>query len=153
LHRRSRSEPRLPAVHLDPLFWRRDWSRVADQDSERALADAVAGEQWILDGNFLGFDGNDARFARADTVIFLHLPRRTCLRRVLWRLVGDRDRSRSDLPAGARESFDRSLLRWIWRYPRTDRPRVLEILDALPPHVEVRRLRSRADVRRYLATL
>jgi adenylate kinase family enzyme len=143
----------LPVVHLDRLFWRADWTPVPEHEARRALAHAIAGERWILDGNFLDFDGHDARFARADTVVFLDLPRRTCLRRVLWRRVRDRRGTRPDLPQGGGESLDVSLLRWIWGYPRTDRPRVLRILAGLGSKVESHHLRSAADVRRYLATL
>jgi adenylate kinase family enzyme len=102
----------------------------------------VAGDRWILDGNFLQQGADDPRFARADTVFFLDLPRRTCLRRVLWRLVRDRWRSRPDLPDGASEGFDLALLSWIWRYPHADRPRVLRLLEQLPDGVEVHHVRS-----------
>jgi adenylate kinase family enzyme len=140
----------LPVVHLDPLFWAAEWKPAPRDDAVRKLETAVAGDRWILDGNFLEHDG---RFARADTVVFLDLPRATCIWRVFKRLVRDRQRRRPDLPEGAREGFDPSLLRWIWRYPRTDRPRVLELLARLVRSIAVHHLRSRADVRRFLATL
>ena len=144
----------LPVVHLDVLFWRPGWTPATREEARSDFAAAIGGERWILDGNFLVESGHDdARFDRADTVIFLDLPRSTCLWRVLKRLVRDRRRSRPDLPEGCSEGFDLSLLRWIWRYPRTDRPRVLGILARLEPGVEVRHLRSRSDVRGYLETL
>ena len=65
----------------------------------------------------------------------------------------DGGRDRPDLPEGSREGFDLSLLRWIRRYPTTDRPRVLAILSRLGPHVAVHRLHSRADVERFLQAL
>jgi adenylate kinase family enzyme len=141
----------LPVVHLDVLFWRPEWTPAPREEARRALAQAIAGERWILDGNFL--DAGDARFERADAVIFLDLPRARCLWRVLWRLVRDRRRSRPDLPPGCSEGFDLELLRWIWRYPRADRPRVLELLAGLDPRVEVRRVCSRSEVRSYLESL
>jgi adenylate kinase family enzyme len=132
----------LPVVYLDRLFWGANWTQVPREHAERALGEAVGGDRWILDGNFLGSGLDDPRFERVDTVFFLDLPRRTCLRRVLWRLVRERRRSRADLPEGAREGFDWPLLRWIWRYPRVDRPQVLELLGSLPPEVEVHHVRS-----------
>jgi adenylate kinase family enzyme len=86
-------------------------------------------------------------------VVFLDLRRPICLWRVLWRLVRDRRRTRPDLPEGCGEGFDLELLRWIWRYPRDDRPRVLALLARLDGRADVRHLRSRADVRRYLDTV
>jgi adenylate kinase family enzyme len=138
----------LPVVHLDRIFWREEWKPAPRDEARRELEAVVAGERWILDGNFL--DAGDARFERADTVIFLDLPRRTCLRRALWRLVRDRSRTRPDLPD--HEGFDLPFVRWIWRYPHEDRPRVLALLDSVSG-ADIRRLRSPREVRRYVATL
>jgi adenylate kinase family enzyme len=133
----------IPVVHLDTLFWAPGWRPAPESEARAALERVVAGERWILDGNFLA---DDSRFARADTVVFLDLPRRVCFRRVLVRLVRDRRRSRPDLPEGCREGLDLGLLWWIWRYPRTDRPRVLALLRSLPAGTRVLHLRSHAHV-------
>jgi adenylate kinase family enzyme len=144
----------LPVVFLDPLFWREGWTPAPTDEARRELAGAIAGDRWILDGNFLGPEGtSDARFERADTVVFLDLPRTLCLWRVLSRRVRDRSRSRPDLPKGSREGFDLDLLVWIWRYRAVDRPRVLGLLAQLDDRVAVHHLRSRADVRRFLDRL
>jgi adenylate kinase family enzyme len=141
----------LPVVHLDVLFWRQGWAPAPRETALMDLDAAIARERWILDGNFL--DAGRARFDRAETVVFLDLSRARCLWRVLKRLLRDRRRRRPDLPEGCFEGFDLEFLRWIWRYPRTDRPQVLRLLAGLNPRVDVRRLRSPADIRRYLATL
>jgi adenylate kinase family enzyme len=135
----------LPVVHLDQIFWGPGWTARPADEAQPELAEAVTAERWILDGNFLTRLGSE-RLARADSVVFLDLPRRTCLRRALWRLICGEQRA--DLPAGCSESLDLPFLRWIWRYPRDDRPRVLEFLIGLD--AEVHRLRSPRDVRRYL---
>src|SRR5207245_1270390 len=140
----------LPVVHLDVLFWRPGWTPAPREEARAAFAAAIAEEGWILDGNFLTVENAYARFDRADTVIFLDLPRATCLWRVLKRFVRERRRSRPDLPEGCPEGLELSFLRWIWRYPRDDRPRVVGILASLDRRVDVRHLRSRSDVRRYL---
>jgi adenylate kinase family enzyme len=140
----------LPVVHLDPIFWRSDWSPAPRHEACRLLAEVVGRDRWILDGNFLDADGGE-RLVRAEAVVFLDLPRRTCIRRVLWRRVRNRGRSRPDLPPGAREGLDRELLRWIWNYGRTDRPIVLDLLARVQPDVAVHRLRTPSDVRRFLA--
>ncbi len=139
----------LPVVHLDPLFWRPDWEPAPREPAKRALAEAVARDGWIIDGSFIA--AVPERFDQADTVIFLDLPRRTCLRRVLWRRVRDRNRARPDLPEGAREGIDMDLLRWVWSYPKAERPDVLELLSGLD--ADVVHLRTPSEVQDYLASI
>ena len=103
----------IPVVHLDPIFYREGWRPRPRPEAVAALERALAGEQWIADGNFL--DAGDSRFERADTVIFLDLPRWLCVARILWRRVRDRGKSRPDLPAP--EGFDWGFVKWSWRYP------------------------------------
>ena len=136
----------LPVVYLDRIFWREGWAPAPRDEAERELAKAVERERWILDGNFLA--SPCGRFERADTFVFLDLSRWLCIWRVLSRRVRDRGRSRADLPAS--EGVDLELLRWIWRYPAVDRPRVLELVERLPEHVTVDHLRTRAEVRAFL---
>ena len=145
----------LPIVHLDVLFWREAWAPAPRDEARHDLAAAASEDRWIIEGNFLPDDPaeHDPRLERADTVIFLDLPRRTCLRRVLVRLVRDRGRRRPDLPEGADEGLDLALLRWIWSYPKTDRPRVLELLGHLDERVALHHLRTSRDVSRFIETL
>ena len=144
----------LPVVHLDLLFWRPGWTAAPRDEAARQLAAAVADDRWILDGNFLAErDVWDARFERADTVVFIDVPRRACLWRVAKRVARERGRTRQDLPEGCAEGLGWSVLRWIWSYPKTDRPRVLRILDRLGGRAAVHVLRTPGDVRRFLASV
>jgi adenylate kinase family enzyme len=142
----------LPVVHLDVVYWEPGWKEPPPEEFAAALDSAVAEERWILDGNFLRDGDPDPRFARAGTVIFLDLPRTTCLWRIAARLVRDWRGSRRDLPEGCYEGVDVSFWLWVWRYPQRSRPRVLALLDDLQG-VDVHRLRSAAEVRRYVESL
>lgn len=145
---------RLPVTHMDVLFYRQEWTPRPPAEALGDLANVVAGQRWIIDGNFLRHARVDGRFDRADTVVFLDLPRRTCIYRVLKRLIRDYGRRRPDLPAGCSESFDPQGLRWIWRYPTRDRPKVLKILDNLDrQRATIHHLRSRSELRRFIQTL
>lgn len=154
LARKISAKTGLPVVHLDLLFWRRGWTPAPTEEAHRALAEAIAGDRWILDGNFLWGQGGDAtaRFERADTVVFLDRSRWTCLRRLIGRRIRHRRGGRSDLPPGCRESVDLGFLRWVWQYPTRERPRVLELLRRLDP-AAVYHLGDDADVERFLAGL
>jgi adenylate kinase family enzyme len=139
----------LPIVYLDRLYWRPGWEPGPKDEFRRGVDEAVAGERWIIDGNFLS--AGDARFERADTVVFLDLPRTLNLARALRRAVRDRGRRRPDLPEGCPEGFDWAFYKWIWNWGRDDRPQILEKLTHARGTVVD--LRSPADVKRYAESL
>jgi adenylate kinase family enzyme len=143
---------KLPVIHMDLLFWRAGWRPAPREEARQALRRALEGERWILDGNFLPdeSDGWDERFERADTVVFLDVTRRTCLHRVVGRVLRDRAARRPDLPEGCEEGLGLDVIRWIWSYPRQERPRVLKLLDRVERRAAVHRLRAEADVERFL---
>jgi hypothetical protein len=50
----------------------------------RSLVGALAaGERWVIDGNYSVV--RPIVWARADTVVWLDLPKRTVMRRIIWR--------------------------------------------------------------------
>jgi adenylate kinase family enzyme len=132
----------LPVIHVDTLYWRTgpesgsEWPPLHEE--------LIAGDAWVFDGMKPGVLAE--RLARADTAIFLDLPRWACYRGVAERRLTLRGRSLPE--AGAFDRIERALLRWIWRFPRDVRPGVLEQLRACTCDVVV--LRSRGDVRRFL---
>ncbi|TDE85090.1 DNA topology modulation protein FlaR [Deinococcus sp. S9] len=73
----------LPLTHLDELYWDPGWKPRARERWLSCLSDALAGERWILDGNFSSTLLE--RAYRADTVFFLRPPRSMCLWRAFWR--------------------------------------------------------------------
>lgn len=139
----------IDAVHLDRLYWQPGWTPMAATDWEATQRSLVQRDRWILDGNYGGT--LDLRLAAADTVIFLDLPRTTCIAGVLWRWLRHRRRSRPDGPAGCPDRITRDFLRWIWRYPCIQRPTVLTRLAHYAEGRDIVILRSRAEVRAFLA--
>lgn len=133
----------LPVVHVDSVYWRTDSGFGAEWPAIHA--GLIARDEWILDGMKPGVLGE--RLERADTAIFLDLPRRTCFRGLVERRLARRTGELAAL--GAHGRIDRALVRWIWRFPRDVRPVVLEQLRACSCDVVI--LSSRAEVRRFLA--
>ena len=141
----------LPVIHLDRLFWRPGWVETPKDEWHVIHAGLVAGERWIIDGNYGG--EMEPRIAAADTVIFLDLPRLVCVWGAIRRQWRWRHGGRPDAAPGLRERIDLAFLWWIFRYPERSRPQVLRRLANLPPTTVVHRLRSRREVRDYLAAL
>ena len=144
----------LEVHHLDALNWKPGW--VATPKPEwRALVEELAGrDRWIIDGNYGGT--LDVRLAAADAIVFLDLPRTICLWRAVKRGVRYRRRLRPDIAPGCPERFDRQFLeylRWIWGYPSTRRPSVLQRIERLGSGAQVHILRSRRDVEVFVSDI
>lgn len=141
----------LPVIHLDALHWRPGWVAPARAEWERLVEDIVAGERWIADGNYGGT--MELRLSRADTVIYLDIPRAVCVWRALRRALHHRGRTRPDMAPGCPERVDAAFLWWIWTYSARRRPALLRRLAALPPACRVLHLRSDREVRAFVAGL
>jgi adenylate kinase family enzyme len=140
----------LEVIHLDALYWRPGWVEPAKAEWVATVEAALRREAWVMDGNYSGT--LERRLAACDAVIFLDLPRRTCLWRVVRRALSYRGRTRPDMAPGCPERLDVSFLVWVWRYGRRSRPRVERLLAEHAAGKTVVRLRSQAEVDRYLAS-
>ncbi|MFC0006188.1 AAA family ATPase [Micromonospora siamensis] len=141
----------LPLIHLDRHYWRAGWIPAADGDFRSEVAALAARPCWVMDGNYGGT--LDLRLPRADLLVLCDPPRLLCLARVLRRRWVHRATPRPDLPAGCPERIDLQFLRYVWRYPARSRPRIIAALAAAEPRPAFLRLRTRADIRAFLATL
>jgi adenylate kinase family enzyme len=139
----------LPRIHLDRYFWHPGWVETPDPEWQALHAELIAGDRWIIDGNY--GSTMEARLARADTVLLLDLPRLVCVVSALQRQWRYRGGGRDDMVEGQRERFDLAFMQWIWRYPERSRPQVLDRLSRVPATTTIHRLRSRSEVREYLA--
>jgi len=73
----------VPHVELDALHWEPNWTEAPDDLMRERVAAAVAGEAWVVDGNYSV--SRDLVWARAQAVIWLDYPLHTILRRYLTR--------------------------------------------------------------------
>jgi adenylate kinase family enzyme len=141
----------LPLIHLDALYWNAGWVQTPRDAWTRTIDGLLARDAWVMDGNYAGT--LDRRLAACDTVVFLDYPRRVCLWRAIKRSIVFLGRSRPDMAPGNDERMTWQFVRWIWEYPRKQRPRVLDRLAALGPGQRAVILRSDADAERFLRTL
>ena len=140
----------LPVIHLDVLYWQPGWTPLDVESFRKRVAEAIAGDDWIVDGSFSGL-AFDLTIARADTLVVIERPRWLCLWRVLWRSAFQRGGRRPDLPEGCPEMFDWSLLRQAWRWPIDRAPRIEAERLSYGPDVPVVRLGSDRAITAMLA--
>jgi adenylate kinase family enzyme len=100
-------------------------------------------------------------WARADTVVWLDLPRHVVMRRVTWRSAVRAVR-RTELWNGNRERWQnlfsldgqQSVIAWAWQTHASNRARYeAAMADPLNAHLRFIRLRSTGSVRRFLRSL
>jgi adenylate kinase family enzyme len=108
-------------------------------------------EAWVMDGNYSGTLAQ--RLEACDTVVFLDMPRVVCVWRVLKRLVTSRRSGRPDMAEGCGDKLNLEFLKWVWNYPERSRPKVLALLEEKAVGKRVVRLRSDAEVERFLGGL
>lgn len=146
---------RVPHVELDALHWEPNWTEAPDQIFRERVISAIAGDEWVVDGNYS--KARDLVWDRVEAVVWLDLPLRT----VLWRWLRRTSRRvarREELWSGNRESlstqvFSRdSLLWWILSTYRRRRREYPALLAARPELVAVR-LRSAREAERWLASI
>jgi len=142
---------RLPVIHLDAHFWRPGWEEPPEHEWRVALDRLLSGPSWVMDGNY--GSSLERRLESADAVVFLDLPRRICMWRVLMRIATTLGRRRPDSAPGCVERVDWEFLRWVWRFRRDSRPRVARLVDENRDRVETVVLTSTEEVARFLTAV
>ena len=121
----------LPVIHLDK-YWHDQslWSKDLPQKKQqwrKYIHKLVKQEDWIMDGNYTST--LDIRIPDADFVIFLDYPRRIALLRTIKRRAKYRKVQRPGMPDGWQEKFNLGLLKKIWSFNESHKPRIEALLS------------------------
>jgi adenylate kinase family enzyme len=146
--RRLSERLNLELIHLDQLYWRPGWVESPKSEWQETIDELVKRDAWVMDGNYSGTFA--ARIAACDTVIFLDLPRRVCLWRIIKRRALYGRRTRPDMAAGCPEQLSWEFILWVWNYRRRSRPKVLALFNEHAQGKRMIRLSSAAEVERFL---
>ena len=143
-------------VELDELHHRPGWSEASTAELRASVAEALSGPRWVADGNYR--QAADLTQMRADTIVWLDLPRPLVTWRVLRRSLG-RIARRQELWHGNRESLrrlfsrdpERSIVAWTWRqHPRYEERYTAQLDERIWAHADVVRLRTQREIDRWL---
>jgi adenylate kinase family enzyme len=139
----------LPVIHLDEhYYWQPGWVATPTDEWRARQRELIAGERWIVDGNYSST--LDLRLERADTVIVLALPRWRCLLGVIRRWL--KYHGRDVQAAGCPERVTLAFLRWVWNYPTTGRARLTAALTAhAGDQTRVIEIQTPVELRAFLA--
>jgi adenylate kinase family enzyme len=147
----------LPYVEMDGLYHQPGWQPRPAAEFEQVITARADEDSWVIDGNYSGV--RPVVWARADTVVWLDLPKRTVMRQVTWRTVR-RAVTREELWNGNREplsnflSWDpqKSVISWAWHRHDVYRTRYGSAAGE-PGHAHLTfvRLPSHREAHRFLA--
>lgn len=139
----------VPLTHLDTTYYDEQWNPLPQDEFAAQQEKLVAGERWIIEGNYAGT--LPIRLAAADTVIFLDLPAVTCLWGITqrrWRYRGGQHQA-----DGVYDRITWNFVRYILGYRRTMRPRVEALIREHGPHVRLISLTSRRQASQLIDRL
>ena len=143
-------------LELDSVYHQAGWTPLDTAEFRARVAAVAAGERWVIDGGYSAV--RDLVWARADTVVWLDLPRRTVMRRITCRTLR-RVAGRVELWNGNRERWrnlftwdkNESIIAWAWQTYGSRRERYAALLtDPANAHLTFVRLTSPVAVRRFL---
>jgi adenylate kinase family enzyme len=147
----------VPRIELDALNWGANWTPAEVETFRDRVRLATAADVWVCDGNYSAV--RPIVLERADAVVWLDLPLRTCLWRV-FRRTARRSRSGEELwGSGNRESWRKqvgrdSLAWWVLTTHRRRRREYEErFADPAMAHLRVHRFRSPAEAETWLAAI
>jgi adenylate kinase family enzyme len=144
-------------VELDAIFHQPGWQPLPTEEFRARVAELAAGETWVIDGNYSAV--RDIVWQRADTVVWLDLPRRVVMRRITWRTLR-RAVTAAELWNGNREpraSFfsadpEKSIIAYAWKTHRPVRAGYASAAaDASNAHLTFVRLRTDQEAAAFLA--
>ena len=92
----------IPFIQLDSIYHQRNWQPLDSEEFRTRVQEIVASPGWIIDGNYRAVA--DVIKSRVTCVIFLDLPRRIIVYRILIRSIS-RIIRRSELWNGNRETI------------------------------------------------
>ncbi|MGQ0849857.1 MAG: adenylate kinase [Actinomycetota bacterium] len=150
-----------PYLEMDSVAHMHGWADGAHEDFLPALKRFTSGDRWVVDGNYTSWGTREVVWPQADTFVWLDPPRRTAMARVIRRTMR-RLLTREELWGAVREplsnlySLDpyKNIIVWTWTRSTHVRERYEAALaDGVWDHAQVHRLRTKADVARFLETL
>lgn len=141
----------IPIVHLDKYYWNPNWVDTPKDEWKIKVKRLIQPESWAMDGNYTST--LKMRADAADTLIFLDMTRRLSYFRVITRYLKNRGKTRPDVTEGCPEKIDLDFIKWIWDYPTTRKPKILNFLEKMRSTKNVYILKNQREIENFLETL
>lgn len=112
------------------------------EEFDRKLEAVLEQEYWIIDGDYSRT--LPVRLRKCDFVIFLDYTRFICLVNVLKRVLRYYEKSRPDMADNCPERLDIPFLKYVWAYPKKEKPKLIQHLNSAKVPILVAKNRKEA---------
>ena len=137
----------IKTYYLDILYWRENWDHVPKEElKETILNIMLTNDSFIMDGNYI--NSMEDRFIHSDTIIFLDMPLRVCLKGVRER----RNIKREDFPEFLFEEEDLEFTTYIKNFKRDQRKTILKLIKKYRDK-NIIIFKRRKDVDKFISSL
>lgn len=152
----------LSHLELDSVFHRHGWADEAPVDFRPVVENFARGDRWVVDGGYTSHGTREVLWPRADTFVWLDLPRRTAMGRVTRRTLRRVTTREALWEGGVKEKPSnlfrldpgRNIILWTWVRHRPTREKYEAVMGGEDwAHADVHRLRTGAEVRGFLRGL
>lgn len=148
------NELNLPVLHLDQVWHKTNY----DEEGKKHLVDTQ--HKFVSDNECFIIDGNyswalNARIPHATLIIWLKVPRRVSLTRVLKRTVLNNVglKKRTDMADNFKEKFNRDyfeFLKFVYTFEKKFTPEMENLLKSKNPNTTLVIIRNRREMKAFL---
>lgn len=151
----------VPLLELDGVFHQPDWTELPDDQFRSRVAEFTDNDRWVVDGNYTSHGMRDVLWPKADSIVWLDMPKSVVMRRVVVRTIR-RAASREELWNGNREPWtnlysrdsEKNIVVWAWtRFDHVRNKYEQCMTDGTWAHAGINRLRTPGEVKRFLAPI
>lgn len=139
----------IDVFHLDAFFWKQGWVEASMEEFTQSQQDMIKNHSsWIVEGNYTATF--DIRAEKADTIIYLELPLRVCLYRVMKRWLTNLGNRRPDLGGECTERMEWAFLKFIITTYRARKKAMKRRLDFYQEDKLVVRLKGQRAIEYFI---
>ncbi len=141
----------LRIIYMDHIYWKPSWDLRSQEEITALITKEIEHVGWICEGN--NAQTFSLRVPKARMLIWLDLPRRTCLWRVIKRTLKYYGRTRTNSPQGCPERFDWDFFKLIWSYNKVSRPGLEKLYLETEGQLDRYHLRSAQEVDQFIKAM
>lgn len=148
------SKLNIPALHLDTVYWIKDWEHINKEDFDRYMKQFLSkNRSWVIDGNYTNNAHLKYRLDAADIIIFLDFGRQVSLQGIHKRAKTYKHQVRSDMAEGCVEGIDQVFLQYVAFYHKFRNKYVKALVQKYKHKKEIKIFKTRTELYEWYNSL